>query len=350
MRGFAWTIALLLPAGLLVPAGDLLAHSGALAAPESPAPPPTFKLEKVSERVYCLYGRGGNVGFLVTDQGVLVVDDQYGDIAPGIVEQIRTVTDKPIRYLVNTHYHADHTGGNPLFAKIGTIIAHESVRPRLLEYPLVVKETFPPKIQALEAEIAAIQDEKDAYRDALSKDLVLMKFFLDSTKDFSLETAAPPSVTYDGRMAVWLGDQPIEILHIAPGHTDGDSMVYFRKEKVLHMGDLLFNGLVPFIDVEGGGSGIGYLKNLDWVLETMPADTKLIAGHGPVADMTGLRHHRDFLRDLEAEVQKAVKKGLSRADAARTVKLDAAYSDIKPAFRSVANDALVFYDELKRKR
>jgi len=341
--------ALVLTIGLLLPAGPILAHSGGLPAADQGAPAPIFKLEKVSDRVYCLFGRGGNVGLLVTEQGVLVVDDQYGDIASGIVDQIRTVTDKPIRFLVNTHYHADHTGGNPVFVKLGEIIAHETVRPRLLEFPLVINKMFPGKMQALEAEIAAIKDPADVYRDALGKDVGLMKFFLENARAFSPDTAAPPGLTYDGRMTAWLGDQPVEITHITPGHTDGDSIVHFRKENVVHMGDLLFNGMVPFIDVEGGGSAAGYLKALDWALERLPAVTRVIPGHGPVTDMAGLRHHREFLKDLHAEVEKAVKNGLSRADAARAVKLPA-YSDIKPSFRSLANAVLVIYDEMRAGR
>jgi len=101
-----------------------------------------------------LFGRGGNVGFLVTDRGVAVVDDQYREMAPGILDEIKKITDKPIRYLINTHYHGDHTGGNPIFQSIAEIVAHDTVRPRLLEYPMTVQKTFPARVQSLEAEIA----------------------------------------------------------------------------------------------------------------------------------------------------------------------------------------------------
>jgi glyoxylase-like metal-dependent hydrolase (beta-lactamase superfamily II) len=99
-------------------------------------------------------------------------------------------------------------------------------------------------------------------------------------------------------------------------------MVWFPKQKVLHAGDLMFNGMMPFIDVDGGGSGLGYIKNLDWVLENIPADTQVIPGHGPVTDMKGLRHLRDFLKDVDVAVEKAVRKGMSRVEAARTIKLE----------------------------
>ena len=337
------------PAALVLVAaaavGPALAHSGHVDADQD-QPAPKFKMEKVSEHVYCLFGRGGNVGILTTDAGVLLVDDQYGDIAPGLLEQVRTVSDKPIRFLVNTHYHGDHTGGNFALRKSVTeIVAHDTVRPRLLEYPAQVQKDFPPRIQSLQNEIAGIKDEKDAYRDALSKNLDLMKFFLDDMKKFNPAEVAPPDITFDHRVTLWLGDQPVEVFHVAPGHTDGDALVWFRKEKVIHMGDLLFNGLVPFIDTDGGGSGLGYVKNLDAVLDMVPSDTRVIAGHGPVGDVASVRHMRDFLKEMQVQVEAAVKKGLSRPEAARTIRLEA-YADIKPAFRAVANDVLVFYDEV----
>jgi glyoxylase-like metal-dependent hydrolase (beta-lactamase superfamily II) len=337
-----------LAGALLFSAGPAGAHSGWYPAPDEKQPAPTFKVQKVSERVYALFGRGGNVGFLVTDKGVAVVDDQYREMAPGIVDEIRKVTDKPIKYLINTHYHGDHTGGNPVFQSIAEIVAHDTVRPRLLEYPMTVQKTFPERVRSLEAEIDAIKDPADPYRDALTKNVGIMKFMIDTFKDFSPESAAPPIITYDSRATLWLGDEPVTLIHVAPGHTDGDSMVWFPKEKVLHTGDLMFNGMMPFIDVDGGGSGLGYIRNLDWVLENIPPDTQVIPGHGAVTDMAGLRRFRDFLKDVNVAVEKAVKKGMTRVEAARTIKLEA-WGDMKQDFRSLANEVLVFYDEIHRK-
>jgi glyoxylase-like metal-dependent hydrolase (beta-lactamase superfamily II) len=348
MRTAISVLVVLTGAAVLPVSSTAFAHGAALAATE-PQPPPTFTLEKVGEQVWCLFGRGGNVAFMVTDAGVVVVDDQYGDVAPGIVEQIRSVADKPIRYLINTHYHADHTGGNKVFQPIATIVAHDTVRPRLLEYPRVVLSTFPDRISGLEAEIASIKDAADLYRAALEKDVGIMKYFLDSAQGFDPATEAPPALTFDSRLTLWLGDQPVEVFHPGPGHTDGDAVVWFRKAKVLHTGDLLFNGMVPYIDTAGGGSAAGYLKSLDRILATLPPDTRVIPGHGPVTDMKGLARARDFLKDLNVEVEKAVKKGLSRAEVARTVRLDS-YPDVKPAFRTLANVALAFYDESRAHR
>ena len=333
---------------VLLAAAPALAHDGSrLAADDQPAP--TFKLEKVSDHVTCLFGKGGNVGILATDDGVVVVDDQYGDVAPGILDQIKTLSDRPIRYLINTHYHGDHTGGNAVFQPLTTIVAHDSVRPRLLEYPAQVRETFPDTMQALHWEVRGLTAEKDAYRDALISDLTLMKYLYDLAENFDPAKVAAPSVTFDKSLTLFVGDQRVEIFHIGPGHTDGDAVVWFPKEKVVHMGDLLFNGSVPLIDAPSGGSARGYLKSMDAVLARIPPDTKVIAGHGPTTDVAGLRHARDFMKDLEREVTKAVQAGKSRANAARSVKLDT-YSDIKPGFRTVANLTIAFYDEIRSKK
>ncbi|MBI4168337.1 MAG: MBL fold metallo-hydrolase, partial [Acidobacteria bacterium] len=254
---------------LVVSSGPAFAHAGAAFAAQD-APAPTFKVEKLTDRAYCLFGSGGNVGILVTGAGVLVIDDQYENVAPGIVDQIRALTDRPIRYLVNTHYHADHTGGNAVFARFAEIIAHDNVRPRLLDYPETIRRTFPGRLKVVEAEIASLKDAADPYGLSLEKDLGLLKFFLEAAEGFRLEKAAPPGITYDGRLRLHLGGQEVEIFHVGPGHTDGDSLVFFRREKVLHMGDLFFNGMYPFIDSLGGGSSRGYIENIDRALQSVP--------------------------------------------------------------------------------
>jgi len=340
---------LLAAAVLAASLSPALAHTG-----EAPSPTPTpaaekkpveFKLEKLSDRAYCLYGQGGNVGILVTDAGVVVVDDQYEEVAQGVVDQIRKVTDRPIRYLVNTHYHGDHTGGNPVFVKFAEIIAHDTVRPRLLEYPEIVKKTFPDRKRRLQEEIDALKDATDPYRVSLEKDLGLLDFLLKDALDFDPAKAAPPGLTYESSLHLWLGGQEVEVLHVAPGHTDGDSMVYFASQKVLHMGDLFFNGTYPFIDVWGGGSAHGYVKNIERILTIVPADAKVIPGHGPSTDVATLRRFGSFMSDLVAAVEKAAKAGKSKAEAVRTITMDQ-YPEIKPQSRTLGNEISVAYDEV----
>ena len=326
---------------------EALAHIGAPLDQDQPAP--TFKVERLSERVYCLYGQGGNVGFLVTDDGVLVVDDQYGHVAQGIVDQIKAVTDKPIRYLVNTHYHADHTGGNKVFIKLANIIAHDNVRTKMLDFPEVIQKTYPARAEAVQKELATLSDPNDAYRVTLEKNLGLLKFFLDDATKFVRKDAAPPGLTFDNQMKVWLGDEEVQIHHAGPGHTDGDAIVWFRTQKVLHMGDLFFNGMYPFIDALGGGSSRGYVEGIDFALGLVPADTRIIPGHGPATDTATLKRARDFLADLRVQVEKAVRSGMSKADAIRAIRMDS-YPEIKPAFQSLGNDIAVMYDEIKSGR
>ncbi len=351
VRRSQWTMSLLsAAAGAWLHAGPAMAHSGAPPAPQpEEAQTPKFKLEKLTDRAYCLYGQGGNVGFLVTDAGVVVVDDEFEEVAQGIVDQIRSVTDRPIRYLVNTHYHGDHTGGNPVFIKFAEIIAHETVRPRLLEYPETVRRTLPDRKKRIEAEIAALKDPADPYRVALEKDLGLLDFFLKTAEALKVKPAAPPALTYDGQVHLWLGGEEVDIFHVAPGHTDGDSIVYFPKEKVLHMGDLFVNGMYPFIDDLAGGSARGFVTNIDRVLSMVPADTKVIPGHGSTADVAALRRFRAFMSDLIDEVRKATQSGMSKADAVRFIKMDQ-YPEIKPLFRTLGNDVATVYDEIKTGR
>jgi len=325
----------------------LYAHSGAAARADEPES--IFKLEQLSDHAWALYGRGGNVGFLVTEEGVLVVDDQYENIAQGIVDQIRTVTDKPIRFLVNTHFHEDHTGGNPVFAGFAEIIAHHSVRHRMLDYPLEQQHVLPGEVSRLETELEGLKDEDDPYRATVTKELALAKYLSESARDFNRDAIVPPVLTFDDDVRVWLGDQQIEVFHVGPGHTDGDVVVYFVNEKVLHMGDVFWNGMYPFIDTRGGGSFSGMIATLDRALEIVDPKAKVIPGHGQVTDVATLRRFRQFLADLLARVKKAVLEGMSPVEAIRSIKMTD-YPEITPQFMALGNDILAAWEDAQPTR
>jgi cyclase len=175
-----------------------------------------FTLKKLADDTYVPYGRGGNVGFIVTEEGVVLVDDQFADLAPGIAEQIKSVSTKPIRFLINTHHHGDHTGGNGFFIKMTTIVAHNNVRKHMLAAPQETMANAPRNIENLEKRIATV--EKD---DPQSKDLAGLKQQLENTRR-SLETARSikiadipaPNITSDRELRMSLGGREIQVFHL----------------------------------------------------------------------------------------------------------------------------------------
>jgi cyclase len=312
-----------------------LAHQQPTPAPghHDRQPDERFTLKTLRGGVHALYGRGGNVGILVGSEAVLVVDSQYKDMAPGIVEQIRKLTDKPIRYLVNTHHHGDHTGGNDTFRPISVIIAHDNVRKRMLASPADILRDYP----------ARLDEARKAGREDQAKNLAER---IDWAKSVSIEEIPAPVVTYDSELRVHVNGETVQVWHTPPAHTDGDSAVYFEKANVLHLGDLFFNQVIPFIDVKSGGSPSGYLKALDAVIARVPADVTIIPGHGEVTDVAGLRRFREYIAGLIEMAKKARDAGQSREDFVKTeVPAYRGYSGYSDRFKDNLGAA---YDESGR--
>ena len=262
-------------------------------------PDERFRLQPLAGGVHALYGRGGNVGFLVGAEAVLVVDSQFKDMAPGIVEQIRSVTDKPIKYLVNTHHHGDHVGGNETFRPIAVIIAHDNVRKRMVASPEAILRDYP----------SQVADARKSGNEQRAKQLEEQ---IEWAKKVRVEEIPAPVVTYDHELRVHVGGETIEVWHTPPAHTDGDSVVLFRNAKVLHMGDLFVHKVVPFFDVRGGGSPAGYLKALDAVIARVPADVTIIPGHGEVTNLDGVRALRQYVSDVIEAARKARAAGRTK--------------------------------------
>jgi len=197
-----------------------------------------IKAERVAGNVYMLYGvggfAGGNIGVSVGDDGVVLVDDQFEPLVPKIEAALQAITQKPVRFVLNTHFHGDHTNGNKVFGRRSTIIAHENVRKRV--------------------------DQDDAF---------------DGTPGTRAPKHALPIITFDTRLSVHLNGEDIRGIHFPSGHTDGDTVVYFTQSKVVHMGDDFFNGMFPFIDLEGGGSVKGYVAAVEKVLAELGDDVKI---------------------------------------------------------------------------
>lgn len=228
------------------------------------------KATKVAGNVYMLTGQGGNIGVSVGDDGIVMIDDQYAPLAPKIEAALKSITDKPVRFILNTHYHGDHTGGNEHFGKSAPLVAHENVRKRLASGVTRRGTTTPP--------------------------------------------AAPgalPVVTFNDTLTIHLNGEDVRAVHMPHGHTDGDSVIWFTKSNVVHMGDDYFNGMFPFVDTENGGSVSGLIANIEKVVATIPDDAKVIPGHGPLSDKAGLRAFLDVLRGTYKAVQTGVAAGKS---------------------------------------
>lgn len=322
----------------------LVASSAALAqAPRTPtpagadhhaaAPADPFRLKPLPGNVYALYGRGGNIGFFVGPDAVLVIDSQFKDLAPGIVAQIKKVSDKPIKFLLNTHHHGDHVGGNEVFKQFAMIIAHDNVRSRMLSSPTDIQRDYPKQLE--EAKKAGNEQ--------------MVKFFSDQiawAKTVRVEEIPAPMMTFDSALKIHMGDETIDVWHLPPAHTDGDSVVYFEKAKVLHMGDDFFNQVIPFIDTASGGSARGYLAAIDKAISKVPADATVIPGHGEVTDVSGLKAFRQYIADVNDAAAKARAAGKSKEDFVRDLDLPAykAWNGYKERLKT---NAAAAWDEAK---
>ncbi|HYI08950.1 MAG TPA: MBL fold metallo-hydrolase [Thermoanaerobaculia bacterium] len=226
------------------------------------------KAAKVAGSVYMLTGAGGNIGVSVGSDGVVLIDDQYAPLAPKIEAALKSITDQPLRFVLNTHYHGDHTGGNEHFGKAAPLVAHENVRKRLASGTSRGDHKVPPA-----------------------------------------PAGALPVVTFNDTLTIHLNGEDVRAVHMPHGHTDGDSVIWFTKSNVVHMGDDYFNGMYPFVDTENGGDIGGLIANIEKVVATIPDDAKVIPGHGALSDKAGLRAYLNVLRDTLAAVQRGVDAG-----------------------------------------
>jgi len=329
----------------LAPLAATALLSALAAAAQTPAPAPkatpdhhdrppetVFRVQSLGGDVYALYGRGGNVGFFVGPDAVTVIDSQFKDVAPGIVAEIKKVTDKPIKFLINTHFHGDHVGGNEVFRNFAMIIAQDNVRTRMLASPQTIQKEYP----------ARLEKARKEGNEAMAK---FLQDQIDWASKVKIEEIAVPVMTYDSELRIYPGNgETIQIWHLPPAHTDGDSVVYFEKARVLHMGDDFFNKVIPFIDTGSGGSAKGYLASLDKVLARVPPDARVIPGHGEATDIAGLKTFRQYIADVLDAAGKAKAAGKSKDDFLKDVDLPAYkdYAGYKDRFK---DNAAAAYDE-----
>jgi cyclase len=227
-----------------------------------------MKITKVAGSVYLLQGAGGNIGLSVGEDGVVVVDDEFEPLVPKIRAAIAGITAKPLRFIINTHWHGDHVGGNRLLGETTTIIAHDNVRKRMESGANVLGNKVEPAVKT-----------------------------------------ALPVITFDNSASVHLNGEDIRALHIANGHTDGDAVIFFPKSNVVHMGDDFVTYGFPFVDLESGGSVRGMIAGLEQLIPQIPADAKIIPGHGPLSNLEDVKNFLQMLKDTSAAVRAAIAQG-----------------------------------------
>lgn len=272
-----------------------------------------IKATKVAGSVYMLettgtgFG-GGNIGVSVGDDGIVMVDDKFAPLGAKIEAALKSISDKPLRFVLNTHWHGDHTHGNIHFGEKSTIVAHENVRKRI------------------EADKA-----------------------FGGRPNVATPKSALPIITFDGRVTIHLNGEDVKGIHVPRSHTDGDTVVFFTKSNVVHMGDIYFNGMFPFIDLQSGGDVRGYIKATEAVLQQVPADAKIIPGHGPLATVADLKANLEMLKATTAIVEKGIKAKKS-AEQLKKEKALAAYD--KYSWQFITTDKYIdqLYNSLSGKK
>lgn len=225
-----------------------------------------IKTVKVNGSIYMLEGQGGNIGVSSGEDGVVMIDTQFAPLAPKIKAALKALGSEKPKFVLNTHWHGDHTGGNAEFGADSLIIAHVNVRKRMSVANVLMGQTVP-----------------------------------------AAPTLALPTITYEQSIVLYVNGEEVRLVHFPKGHTDGDTVVFFTKSNVVHLGDDFFAGRFPFVDLSSGGTIQGLTQNLTNLIAQIPADAKLIPGHGPVSSLDDLKNYRQTI----VETTEIVRKGMT---------------------------------------
>ncbi len=267
----------------------------------------TIKTIKITDNIYMLKGAGGNIGLSVGKDEVFIIDDQFAPLSNKIIATIKKLSDKPFKFLVNTHHHGDHTGGNANMANQGaTIIAHNNVRHRLKTTP-------------------------------------------NRQGKFSPE-AALPIITFNDKINIFVNGEQVLVFHAENAHTDGDALLYFTNSNVLHTGDTYFNDKYPFIDIKSGGSVNGYINAFKNALLVIDENTAIIPGHGDLSNKADYENYLNVLTTLKKRILEAIKNGKTEDEVASDTSITKPFDDLGmgDGFINSKNIRRTFYKSLKQ--
>lgn len=238
-------------------------------------------IDPLSDHIYMLTGQGGNIGVFKNEKGLFIIDDQFARLSDKILTNLKTISNKPVTMVINTHYHGDHTGGNENMANQGaTIFAQKNVRSRMEKRQHQKGRVIPSSL---------------------------------------------PVITFNEGLQLYFKDENVKAFHVHNAHTDGDALIYFVNGNILHMGDTFFNGRYPYIDLKSGGSIKGYIKASEKALLIANDDTKIIPGHGKLATKKDLEIFLKMLKEITNGIQKEIEAGKSEEDITKNTSLTATY-------------------------
>lgn len=271
-----------------------------------------IRTTSLGQGVAMLAGAGGNLGVLTGPDGVLLIDDQYAPMSEKIRAAVAKLSAEPIRYVLNTHWHGDHTGGNESLGRSGAVIlAHEEVRKRM--------------------SMDQFQPSRDRTIPASPRE-------------------ALPVVTYDEGVTLHLNGHTIDVHHVDPAHTDGDSIVHFREADVMHLGDTFFSGFYPFIDLASGGRVGGVIAAVDRALAIAGPKTRIIPGHGPLSTRADLESYRKMLVSVRDRVRKLIDEGMDLEAVLAAGPSKAFDADLGGGFMTPENFVSIVYGSLTADR
>jgi len=257
----------------------------------------------LSTGVYVIQAKGNNILVSAGDDGVVLVDAGDERIADKVLASVKTLSSKPIRFVIDTHVHGDHAGGNALFQKFAPVIAHHNVRTRMM-----------------------------------------------GDGDDKAPPAAWPLITFDSEMVLHLNGEEIRVLKVPAGHTDGDAVVFFKNANVVHMGDVYMSPAVSFGAKQSGGSMLGLIASLEFVIPLIPADAKIVPGHGAIASRADMERGLDVLKAMKEVVEDAIRGGKTMDQLVAEKPFDKWKSEVPAWMSSMDGYVKNFYRELTAKK